>query len=64
MPEETLFLYLVVSEHTVSALLVSQSDKNAQRSVYYVSKAITNPETRYPPTKKLSLALVVATQKL
>lgn len=63
MSEETLFPYLAVFEHAISALLVSQRDKNAQRPVYYVSKAFIIPETRYPPIKKLALALLIATRK-
>ncbi|XP_071923127.1 uncharacterized protein [Coffea arabica] len=58
-----LFLYLSACNETVSAVLVRE-DKGAQRPIYYVSRALQGPETRYTPAEKLVLALVHAARKL
>ena len=60
---EELFLYLVVSEHAVSAVLIRE-EKGEQKAVYYVSKTLADAETRYLPLEKLILALVMASKKL
>ncbi|XP_027168007.1 uncharacterized protein LOC113767998 [Coffea eugenioides] len=62
-PGETLFLYLSTCNEAVSAVLVRE-DGGAQRPVYYVSRALQGPETRYLPAEKLVLALVHAARKL
>ena len=61
-PREDLFMYLSVSEHAVSAVLLR--DQGVQQLVYYISKTLVNAETRYLPLEKLVLALVHATRKL
>ena len=53
---------LLVSEHTVSALLLR--DQGVQQPIYYVSKSLVNAKTRYLPLEKLVLALVHAKRKL
>ncbi|XP_027156526.1 uncharacterized protein LOC113757421 [Coffea eugenioides] len=60
---ETLFLYLSACNEAVSAVLVRE-DNGAQRPIYYVSRALQGPETRYTPAEKLVLALVHAARKL
>nr|XP_027122190.1 uncharacterized protein LOC113739145 [Coffea arabica] len=60
---ETLFLYLSACNEAVSMVLVWE-DKGAQRPIYYVSRALQGPETRYTPAEKLVLALVHAARKL
>ena len=57
-PGEDLFMYLSVSEHVVSAVLLRD------RGVYYISKTLVDVEMRYLPLEKLVLALVHATRKL
>ena len=61
--KEELFLYLAVSEHAVSAVLVCEENK-VQWPVYYISKALLDTETRYTEMEKLALALVTAAKKL
>ena len=61
-PGEDLFMYLSVSEHAVSALLMR--DQGVQQSVHYISKTLVDAKTRYLPLEKLVLALVHATRKL
>ena len=60
---EVLQLYLVVSSHVVSAVLVREAESQ-QLSVYYVNKSLLDAETRYTCLEKLVLALVVASRKL
>ncbi|GMP91390.1 hypothetical protein CsSME_00042113 [Camellia sinensis var. sinensis] len=62
-PGEELFLYLAVSEHAISAILIRE-EKGEQKAVYYVSKTLADAETRYLPLEKLMLALVMASKKL
>ena len=61
-PGEDLFMYLSVSEHAVSVVLLR--DQGVQQPIYYVNKTLVNAETRYLPLEKLVLALVHATRKL
>ena len=61
-PGEDLFMYLSLSEHAVSAVLLR--DQGVQHPIYYVSKTLVNAETRYFPLEKLVLALIHATRKL
>ena len=59
---EDLFMYLSVSEHAISIMLLR--DQGVQQPVYYISKALVDAETRYLPLEKLVLALVHAMRKL
>ncbi|XP_023923737.1 uncharacterized protein LOC112035137 [Quercus suber] len=61
-PGEDLFMYLAVSEHAVSVMLLR--DQGIQQPVYYINKALVDVETRYLPLEKLVLALIHATRKL
>ena len=56
-------MYLAVSNHAVSLMLVRQH-KGIQRPVYYLSKTLVDVETRYLPLEKMALALVHAIRKL
>jgi len=60
---EDLYMYLVVSDHVVSAVLLKTRDR-AQWPVYYVSKILVDAETRYLPLEKLALDLVHTIRKL
>ena len=61
-PGDDLFMYLLVYDHVVSAVLLR--DRRIQQLVYYISKNLVDAETRYLPLEKLVLALVHATRKL
>ena len=56
-------MYLAMSEAAISAALVRE-EEGKELPVFYVSKALIDPETRYPDTEKIALALVVAARKL
>ena len=60
-PGEDLFLYLSVSDHAVSVVLLR--DQGVQQPMYNISKTLVDAETRYFPLEKLVLALVHATRK-
>ncbi|XP_027177984.1 uncharacterized protein LOC113777142 [Coffea eugenioides] len=60
---ETLFLYLSACREAVSAVLVRE-DRGVQRPIYYGSRALQGPETRYTPAEKLVIALVHVARKL
>ena len=61
-PGKELFIYLLVSDHAVSAIRLR--DRRVQQPMYYISKTPVDVETRYLPLEKLVLALVHATRKL
>ena len=62
-PEESLFLYLAVSDHAVSSVLVQELGQE-QKPIFFVSKAMDETELRYLPLKKAALALLQAAKKL
>ncbi|XP_028121271.1 uncharacterized protein LOC114318561 [Camellia sinensis] len=62
-PGEELYLYLSVSDHAVSAVLIREVNKE-QRPVYYVSKTLLDAETQYLPLEKLAYVLLIASRKL
>ena len=61
---ETLFVYLAVSETTVSAALFKENEDEKQRPVFFVNKSLANIETRYSHLEQATLALRIATKKL
>lgn len=60
---ETLNLYLGASKKVVSAILI-RKEGQVDWPVYYVSRVLQGPETRYPFTEKVALALLNASKKL
>ena len=62
-PGEELYLYLAVSQHAVSAVLV-RAEGIKHLPIFYVSKTLLPAETRYLPLEKLALALMMASRKL
>jgi ribonuclease HI len=60
---EPLFLYLAVSEHAVSIVLVRETHEG-QKPVFFLSKTMDETESRYLPLEKAALALIQAAKKL
>nr|XP_043637982.1 uncharacterized protein LOC122608983 [Erigeron canadensis] len=60
---EVLQMYLATSEEVVSAVLMANVRDN-QMPVYYVSRVLQGPETRYSEIEKLALALIHAARRL
>ena len=60
---EELYLYIAVSQATVSVALVKE-EEGSQGPVYFISRAFRGVEERYPRMEKLDFALVTAARKL
>ena len=61
-PREDLFMYLSMSDHAVSAVLLR--DRGMQQLIYYINKTLVDAETRYLPLEKMVLALIHVIRKL
>ncbi|XP_022031721.1 uncharacterized protein LOC110932773 [Helianthus annuus] len=61
--KEPLILYLSAAEVAVGPVLTVERE-NIQTPIYYISKMLTGPETRYSMIEKLVLALVHASRRL
>ena len=64
LPEEKLYMYLVVSEWAISVVLFRCPSPKEQKPIYYVSRALADVETRYSNMELTALALRSAAQKL
>lgn len=60
---DVLSLYIAVSSAAVSSVLIKE-DRGEQRPVFYMSRRMTGPETRYPTLEKMALAVVESARKL
>ncbi|XP_074355965.1 uncharacterized protein LOC141695631 [Apium graveolens] len=60
---EVLILYLVVSDFSVSDVLFRE-EGDVQLPVYYVSKRLSDAETRHASLEKLTYAIILASRKL
>ena len=60
---EMLFLYLAISESTVSGALICDNE-GVQKTVYYIIHSMNGPQTRYQRLEKLILALFFISRKL
>ena len=63
VPRETLYMYLVVIDHAVSAILL-KLDQGVQKPIFYVSKTLVEAETCYLPLEKATLAIIHAIRRL
>ena len=61
--DEVLFVYIVVTLHVVSLVLI-QVDSVIQKPIYYMSKSLHETEIFYLPLEKAILAIMHATHKL
>ena len=61
---ETLFVYFVVLDVSMSVALFKEDENRKQRPVFFVSKSLANAETRYSHLEQAVLALWVGTKKL
>ena len=57
---DTLYLYLTVSEVSVSAALFKEDENRKQRPIFFISKSLTEAETQYTHLEQTPLALRVA----
>ena len=61
---ETLFMYLVVFDIAVSAILLKEGEDGRQRPVFFVRKSLADAETRYNHLELAVLALRTSAKKL
>ena len=61
---ETLFVYLAVSDVSMSAALFKEDENRKQMPIFFVSKSLAHAETQYNHLKQTTLALRVAIKKL
>ena len=54
---ETLFVYLVVSDVSVSGILFKEDENKKQRPIFFVSKSLADTETQYNHLEQEALAL-------
>ena len=57
-----MFLYLAVSNTTVSLALIRE-EGNVQKLVYYTNQAFQGAKASYPRMEKIAFALLVASRK-
>ncbi|KAD7478315.1 hypothetical protein E3N88_01451 [Mikania micrantha] len=60
---EKLTMYLSAGDKAISAVLMTDRE-GTQTPIYFVSRALKDPETRYSPMEKLALSLVHASRRL
>ncbi|XP_019442261.1 PREDICTED: uncharacterized protein LOC109346977 [Lupinus angustifolius] len=63
VPNEVLYVYLVVSDEAVAAVLIREAAEG-QNPVYFTSKALQGPELRYQKLENVAYALLTATRRL
>ena len=62
--DDTLYLYLAVSEISVSVTLFKEDENRKQRPIFFISKSLSEAETQYTRLKQAALALRVVAKKL
>ena len=60
---ELLYVYLVISEHAISSVLLGEVD-GEQCPIYLVNKTFTDCQIRYLLSEKLILVLILTSLKL
>ncbi|XP_013608095.1 PREDICTED: uncharacterized protein LOC106314824 [Brassica oleracea var. oleracea] len=60
---DVLSLYVAVSQAAVRSVLIKE-DRGEQKPIFYISRHMNGPETRYPTLEKMVLAVVEAARKL
>ncbi|KAL1372790.1 hypothetical protein AAHE18_01G229400 [Arachis hypogaea] len=63
-PHEPLKLYIAALEYTIGCMLVQDDENGYERTVYYLSRVLTDIKTRYSPIEKLCLSLYYTYMKL
>src|ERR1051325_5091910 len=57
-------LYIAASDLTIGSMLVQEDDNHVERLVYYLSRMLNGPETKYSDIEKLCLCLYFSCIKL
>ena len=62
--DEELYLYLAASTTTISTTLIRANEDGKKGPIYFVSKMLTDAETRYIDFERITLALKMVAKKL
>ncbi|CAN6547739.1 unnamed protein product [Malus baccata var. baccata] len=57
-------LYISASERSIGSLLAQNNEGGKEQDIYYLSRILTEVETRYSPVERLCLALYFTASKL
>ena len=68
-PDETLLIYITATSRVISTAIVIEHEEvghayKVQRPVYFISKVLNEPKTRYPQVQKLIYAILITSRKL
>ena len=63
VPSNPIRLYFAITNRTISSIIFQDQDK-VQKPVYFVSKVMQGPETRYQANEKAALAVVFTAWRL
>ncbi|XP_075652159.1 uncharacterized protein LOC142622552 [Castanea sativa] len=59
-----LLLYLAANQYAIGTSIAQEDGDSVKQSVYYISRALKDAETRYPRAERACLAIVYASQRL
>jgi len=65
--EAPLLLYVVVSDHAVSGVLIQEKEEESkviQQPVYYISEVLSGAKLNYTEIKKKAYAVLISSRKL
>ena len=57
-------LFIAASECTIGSMLAHEDENSVERAIYYLSRVLSDTETRYHPSEKLCLCLYFSCTKL
>ena len=60
---ETRYLYIAVSDVSVSVVLFKEDEHQKQRPIFFVRKSLSETETRYTRLEQATLALTIVAKK-
>ena len=65
--EAPLLLYVVVSDHAVSGVLIQEKEEESkviQQPVYYISEVLSGAKLNYTEIEKIAYAILTTSRKL
>ena len=57
---QPLLLYLALNSQAIGVLLAQEDDYGNEQPIYYISRTLTDAETKYPRIKKACLVIIYA----